>query len=290
MAARPIWKGHLRLSLVTVPVRVYPATNAAGDIHFNQLHRDCMSRIQYKKWCPVHEREVTKDEIVKGYEFQRGKYVALEEEEIAKVRPESTRIVNLRQVTDAAEVDSLLLDTPYFVAPDGAAAAESFAVLREALKGKAAIGTVAFHGRERLVALQPRGAGLVMHTLRHDEDVRDIDAIPELDDLPAKLKPEEISLARKVIGGFEAPLDLAAYTDSYEEALRSMIKAKVEGEEIVETDIEEPPKVVNLMEALRKSLDQVSAQKKRPARAAKASRKKTARTGKVTKFARRRAS
>lgn len=289
MAARPIWKGHLRLSLVTVPVRVYTATNASGDIHFNQLHRDCMSRIQYKKWCPVHEREVSKDEIVKGYEFQRGKYVALEEEEIAKVRPESTRIVNLRQVTDAAEVDALLLDTPYFVTPDGAAAAESFAVLREALKGKAAIGTVAFHGRERLVALQPRGAGLVMFTLRHEEDVRQIDALPELDDLPSKLKPEEISLARKVIGGFEAPLDLSAYEDSYETALRAMIKAKVEGEEIVETDVAEPPKVVNLMEALRKSLDQVSAQKKRPARATKTTRKKTARPAKVAKFSRRRA-
>lgn len=272
-----------------MPVRVYTATDASGDIHFNQLHRECLSRIQYKKWCPVHDREVTKDEIVKGFEFQRGKYVALEDEEIAKVRPESTRIVNLRQVAAAEDIDPLLLDTPYFVAPDGKAAAESFAVLREALKGKAAVGTVAFHGRERLVALQPRSAGLIMHTLRHENDVRDIDAIPELDELPSKVRPEEIALARKVIGGFETPLDLGSYKDTYEEALRTMIDAKIEGEEIVETEVEEPPKVVNLMDALRRSLDQVSSRKKRPARA-KTTRKKSAKPAKVAKFARKRAS
>jgi DNA end-binding protein Ku len=283
MAARPLWKGHLRLSLVTVAVRVYPATNSAGSIHFNQLHRECQTRIVYKKWCPFHDREVTNDEIVKGYEFQKGRYVELEDEDIAKVRPESTRIVQLRQVAAADAIDPLLIDTPYFVAPDGKAAAESFAVLREALKDKAAIGTLAFHGRERLVALEPRGNGMIMFTLRHDDDVRDIDAIPELDDVPTKVRADEISLARKVIGGFETPLDFSTYKDTYEAALRKMIDAKIEGEEIVETEAEAPPKVVNLMDALRKSLDQVSGQKKRPAKSAKpAPRKKP---GRVTKFA-----
>jgi DNA end-binding protein Ku len=274
MAARAIWKGHLRLSLVTIPIRVFPATNAAAEIRFHQLHRVCETRIQYRKWCPHCEREVSNDEIVKGYEFERGRYVELEAEDIDKVRPESTRIVNLSQVADASAVDPLLYDTPYFLAPDGKVAAESFAVLRDALQGKAAIGTVAFHGRERLVAIEPRDNGLVMHTLRRANELRQMTAIEELGDVPKKAKAEEVSLAKKVMGGFEHTLDLSKYRDAYEDALRAIIRQKIAGKEIVEpTSTEEPPRVVNLMDALRKSLDQVSAQKKKPARAAAAARR-----------------
>src|SRR6476646_942462 len=200
MAARSIWKGHLRLSLVTIPIRVYPATNASATVHFNQLHRVCQTRIQYKKWCPHCEREVSNDEIVRGYEFERGRYVELEEADIEKVRPESTRVVNLSQFADASAIDPLLYDTPYYLAPDGKVAAESFAVMRDALQGKAAIGTVAFHGRERLVAIEPRESGLVMFTLRRADEVRKIDGIGDLDDVPKKAKADEVALAKKVMG------------------------------------------------------------------------------------------
>jgi DNA end-binding protein Ku len=274
MAARALWKGHLRLSLVTVPIRVYPATDPAGDVSFNQLHRECMTRIRYKKWCPTHDREVTNDEIVKGYEFQRGRYVALEAEDIAKVRPESTRIINLSQFTEAEAIDPLLIDQPYYLAPDGKVASESFAVLREALKGKAAVGTVAIHGRERLVAIEPRETGMIMFTLRREDEVREIGNIDELKDVPRKVNSEEITLARRVMGGFEGRLDLSKYPDTYEKALREMIDAKIEGEEVVTTEPEAPPRVVNLMDALRKSLDQVSKEKKRPAKAPAATARK----------------
>ena len=287
MAARAIWKGHLRLSLVTIPIRVFAATNNAAEISFHQLHRVCETRIQYKKWCPHCEREVKNDEIVKGYEFERGRYVELEDEDIEKVRPESTRIVNLSQFADVDAIDPLLYDTPYYLAPDGKVAAESFAVMRDALEGKAAIGTVAFHGRERLVAIEPRENGLVMHTLRRANELRKIDAIPELDDVPKKAKSEEVALARKVMGGFEHTLDLSRYRDQYEEALRRMIEQKVAGKEIVEpTPVEEPARVVNLMDALRKSLNQVSAEKKIPAKASHAKPSKHARKShaRVTKF------
>jgi len=267
MAARSIWKGHLRLSLVTIPIRVYPATNASATVRFNQLHRVCETRIQYKKWCPHCEREVSNDEIVKGYEFERGRYVELADEDIEKVRPESTRVVNLSQFADAAAIDPLLYDTPYYLAPDGKVAAESFAVMRDALQGKAAIGTVAFHGRERLVAIEPRESALVMFTLRRADEVRRIDGIGDLDDVPKKAKADEVALAKKVMGGFEHKLDLSAYRDTYEDALRKMIDRKIEGKQIVEpNETEAPPRVVNLMDALRKSLDQVSTQKKTPAR------------------------
>jgi DNA end-binding protein Ku len=284
MAARSIWKGHLRLSLVTIPIRVYPATDPSADIRFNQLHRVCQTRIQYKKWCPHCEREVTKDEIVKGYEFERGRYVELEDEDVEKVRPESTRVVHLSQFADAEAIDPLYYDTPYYLAPDGKVAAESFAVMRDALQGKAAIGTVAFHGRERLVAIEPRAAGLVMFTLRRTDEVRDIGAIDELETVPKKAKAEEVALAKKVMGGFEETVDLSKYKDTYEEALRDIIEQKIAGKEIVEpAPAEEPPRVVNLMDALRKSLDQVSTGKKKPAKAVGSRRAKKL-AGRVAKF------
>jgi len=287
MATRPIWKGHLRLSLVTIAVRVFPATNAAATVSFHQLHRKCQTRIQYKKWCPHCEVEVPNTDIVKGYEFQRGRYVVLEEKDIEKVRPESTRVITLTQFAEASAVDPILYDQPYYLAPDGKVAAESFAVMRDALAGKAAIGIVAMHGRERLVAIEPRDSGLAMFTLRRSNEIRAIDAIPELDDVPKKAKADEVALAKKVIGGFEKTLDLAAFTDTYEEALRAMIDKKIAGEEIIEPEESEaPPRVVNLMDALRKSLDQVSTGKKKPARApaAATTARKTTAHGKVTKF------
>jgi DNA end-binding protein Ku len=280
MPSRPLWKGHLRMSLVTIPVRVYPATNPGATIHFNQLHRKCQTRIQYKKWCPHCKREVTNDEIVKGYEFERGRYVALEDEDIDKVRPESTKVIHLQQFATAAAVDPMLLEQPYYLAPDGKVAAESFAVMREALRGQAAIGTVAFHGREHPVAIEPRDAALVMFVLRHEDELRRIDAIPELDTVPTRVKSEEVALAKKVMGGFESAIDFSRYHDTYEEALRKMIDAKIEGEEIIATPEAPQPKVVNLMDALRKSLEEVSTSKKRPARANARPRR-----GKVTKIA-----
>jgi DNA end-binding protein Ku len=266
---RAIWKGHLRLSLVTIPIRVFPATNAAATIHFHQLHRTCQTRIQYKKWCPHDHVEVANDEIVKGYEFERGRYVVIEDKEIEKVRPESTRVVNLSQIVDAKAIDPIFYEEPYFLSPGGKPAAESFAVLRDALQGKAAIGTVAFHGRERLVAIESRESGLSMFTLRRRNEIRSISAVSELEDVPRRTKAEEVSLAKKVMASFErTSIDFSKYPDTYEEALRKMIDRKVAGEEIVEpAEPEAPAKVVNLMDALKKSLDEVSAHRKRPAKA-----------------------
>jgi DNA end-binding protein Ku len=278
LVPRSLWKGHLRLSLVTIPIRVFSATNAAAEVSFNQLHRECQTRIQYKKWCPACDREVTNDKIVKGFEFEKGRYVALEDEDIQNVRPESTRVVNLGQVTDRDQIEPMLYDTPYYLAPDGKVAAESFAVLRDALEGKAAVGTVAFHGRERLVAIEPKDNGLVMYTLRRTAELRKMSTITELDDVPKKAKAEEVQLAKRVMGGFEQTIDFAKCRDSYEDALRKMIDKKIAGKEIVETEEpDEAPRVVNLMDALRKSLDQVSGAKKKPARAKTAAKKKPTR-------------
>ena len=159
MAARPTWKGYLKVSLVTVPVRVFPATNATGVVRFNQLHAECRTRIRQKKWCEECDREVDKSEIVKGYEFEKGRYVVVDEEDIAKAKPESTRIINLLRFADVESIDPIYVERPFYLAPDGKVAAEAFAVLREALEGKAGIGKLALLGREYLVAVQPRDRG-----------------------------------------------------------------------------------------------------------------------------------
>jgi len=270
MAARPTWKGYLKISLVNIPVRVFPATDSAATISFNQLHRECQTRIQQKRWCPRCEVEVPTSDLVKGYEFEKGRYVVVDEDDLARVRTESTRVINLVQFTEAKAIDPIYLERAYYLAPDGAVAAEAFAVMREGMQGKAGVGKVALYGREYLVAIQPRGKGMVMHTLRHAREIRSMDAIDELSDVTAKAKPEEMKLARQVIQNFEGELDMSEYRDEYQEELKRIIDAKIAGEEIVEKEEEAPPKVVNLMEALRKSLDRVSSEKKKTAKAAMA--------------------
>ncbi len=203
---------------------------------------------------------------MKGYEFEKGRYAVLDDEDIAKVRPESTRVINVMQFADAAMIDPVYVERPYYLAPDGNVAAEAFAVMREGMQGKAAIGKLALYGREYLVAIQPREKGLVMYTLRHASEVRSMGAIDELNVVPAKIKPDEVKLARQVIGNFETEGDLTQYKDDYQEALRKVIDAKIAGEEVATPQEEAPPKVVNLMEALRQSLERVSTTKKKAAK------------------------
>ena len=267
MSARATWKGFLKISLVNIPIKVFPATETSGTISFNQLHGACQTRIQQKRWCPQCNREVPISEIVKGYEFEKGRYVVLTEEDFDKVRPASTRVIELVQFADDSAIDPIYVDRSYYLAPDGRMAADAFAVMRDGMKGKVGIGKLALYGREYLVAVRPQQRGIVMHTLHHAAEIRSMEAVEELNTVSPKVKPEEIKLARQVIDTFEGPLDLASYKDEYREGLQAIIDAKIAGQENVAPSLDAPPKVVNLMEALRKSLDTVSATKKRPAKA-----------------------
>jgi DNA end-binding protein Ku len=267
MAARATWKGYLKVSLVNIPIRVFPATDSAASISFNQLHAECQTRIQQKKWCPKHDREVTNAEIVKGYEFEKGRYVVVTDEDIEKVRPPSTRVIDLQQFAERDELDPIYFERPYYLAPDTQVAADAFAVIREGMAGKVGIGKVALYGREYLVAVEAREKGLVMYTLRQADEIRAMSEVSEYDLLPEKPKAAEVQLARQVISTFEKPLDLKQYKDEYQAELRRIIDAKIAGEEVVATEEETPSKVVDLMEALRKSLSTVSEAKKKPAKA-----------------------
>jgi DNA end-binding protein Ku len=253
---------------------VFPATDASSDVSFRQLHRKCHTPIQLKKWCPHCEEEVGASDIVKGYESSKGRYVLVTDEEIAKVRPENTHVIDLSHILDTTEVDPIYIERSYFLAPDTSNAGGPFAVLREALDGQAGVGRLAMHGREYLVALLARENGLVMYTLRTAGEVRDMSGMDTLAFAEGKTKPDEVRLARQVLNSLDHKTKLSAFTDHYEESLRAMLAAKTE----TEVETEEKPraggtkKVVNLMDALRQSLAAVNSERKTPARA-KAGRK-----------------
>src|SRR5258708_18890106 len=166
---------------------------------FNQIHGECQTRIQQKRWCAHCNREVPNSEIVKGSEFEKGSYVIMSEEDFDKVRPESTRVIDLVQFADDASIDPMYVDRAYYLAPDGTMAADAFAVMRDGMKGKVGIGKLALYGREYLVAVRPQGRGIVMYTLHHAAEIRSIDTVEELSSVATTVKPEEIKLARQVI-------------------------------------------------------------------------------------------
>jgi DNA end-binding protein Ku len=267
VAARPIWKGAIKLSLISIPVRVFAATNSSSDVAFRQLHRKCHTPIQLKKWCPHCEEEVTAGEIVKGYESSKGRYVVVAEEDIKKLRPESTHVIDLSHILETKDIDPIYIERSYFLAPDNKNAGSPFAVLREALEGQAGVGRLALHGREYLVAVLPRESGLVMYTLRTAGEVRDMSGIDTLEFAEPKTRPDEVRLARQVLNALDHETKLSAFTDHYEEALRAMLAAK-SGTEIEASEEAKPGagKVVNLMDALRQSLASVSTTKRKPAR------------------------
>jgi DNA end-binding protein Ku len=246
----------LKISLVTVPVRVYTALNNGEKITFNQLHKGCHQRVRQKLVCPVHG-EVERENIVKGYEYAEQKFVTMDEADLEKVRLETTATLDLVQFVRPEELDPLLLDAPYYVGPDGPVAEEGFGVLREALRRAKliGIGRVVLSGKEKLVALKPLGKGFVFFVLRYLAEVRP--ANDYFQDLPEQ-KPDEtqVALAQQLIASKSAPFHHAAFTDRYQSALLEVIKAKIQGTEPVLVPRHEVDQVISLMDALRQSVAQ----------------------------------
>lgn len=278
MAARAYWQGQIRLALVSIPVEVYSATKSGASISFRQIHEPSGKRINYEK-VVQGIGPVDRDDIVKGYEISKGNYVLLDEDEIEAVKIESKKTLELVQFVDADEIDVFYFEKPYYVVPADDLANEAFIVLREALKQakKVAVGQLALRGREYLVSLKPCGKGIVMETLRYEDEVRQAQEyfkdIP--DEKPAK---EMLELAKTLIDKKTAPFDAGEYHDRYVEALHSLIekKAKAKGKKVLE-DVEEPEtgrgsNVIDLMAALKKSVgdDKKPAAKKAPAKKAPA--------------------
>lgn len=267
----PGWKGSLKLSLITIPIRVVPATRKS-DVSFHQLHRTCKTPIQMKRWCPHCDEEVTSDDLVKGYESSKGRYVLAEEQEIEKVRPKSTHVVDISHVLTQTAIDPIYIERTYYVLPGTEAAGSPFAVVREGLGDNAAVGRVAIWGREYLVAIIPQDKILLMHTLRTSGEVRSSTSLSGLSFTRSRPAAAEVKLAKQVLNSFPSEGDISAFTDHYQEALRKMLASKIEMESAA---VDEAPSkrgksnVVPLMDALRKSLES--------ARAANSGRRKTSR-------------
>jgi DNA end-binding protein Ku len=255
MAARPTWQGHLRLSLVSCPVALYTATSRSHDVSFNMLHKDTHNRIRMIPTDP-ELGPVERSDIVKGYQIEKDRYVIVTPEEIENVRLESTRIIDIDKFVDEEDIDRLYWNDPYFLVPDGKVAIEAFTVIREAMKsaGKVALGRVVMHQRERLLAMEPRGKGLIAYTLRTYDEVKKPEEV--FDNIPDK-QPDKnmVEIASKIIEQQEGPFDPTQFKDHYEEALRALIeeKEKSAGRKVTAPKHEEA-EVIDLMEALRRSL------------------------------------
>jgi DNA end-binding protein Ku len=269
MAPRSTWKGHLRLSLVSCPVRLYNATSRSEKVSFNLLHKDTHNRIQMKP----HDPElgaVERSDLVKGYQYEKDQYVVFTEEDFDKVQIESSKAIVIEKFVDAQDVDPIYFDSPYYVAPDGAVAEETFRVIQWAMreKRKVALSRVVLSNRERLIALMCRDKGFLMMTLRTADEVRESEAY--FTDIEEEEPEQEmLELAERLIEQKSSKFDPSEFRDLYQEALLEMVKAKVKGQEPVIAQAPERGKVINLMDALRRSLgDEKPPAKSKPRKAA----------------------
>jgi DNA end-binding protein Ku len=254
MAYRPTWQGHLKLSLVTCPVALFTAINAGGDVHFNLINPKTNNRIKMITTDP-DTGPVDRSDLVKGYEVAKGEYILLTNDEIDAVKLESTKTIDIERFVAGDEIDRLYWDNPYYLAPDGKLAQEAFGVIRTAMEksGRIALGRVVIGTRERILALEPRGKGILAYTLRTDAEVRKPAEIFEgISDKAAD--PAMIAIAEKIIEQQEGPFDPGRFVDRYEEALKALIEDKKQGHKPAEVTEPEDTNVVDLMSALRASL------------------------------------
>lgn len=254
MAPRASWKGHLRLSLVSCAVKLYPATSTSERISFNQLHKDTHNRINMKPVDPELGL-VERGDLVKGYEYEPKQFVIIDETDLETVRIESNHTLNIEAFVDEDEIDVLYQDAPYYLAPDGAMAEETFIVLREAMRrsGKVAIARLVLTSRERIVTIGARENGMFITTLRNPNEVRG--TAEYFSNIPVgKPDQEMLDLAQKLIEQKVAPFDPKAYEDRYELALMAMIKEKLKGHKPIVAAAPERGNVINLMDALKASL------------------------------------
>ncbi len=267
MAPRASWKGQLRLSLVSCQVKLFPATSASERITFNQLHKDTHNRINMKAVDPELGM-VERSDLVRGYEYEPKQYIIIDDADIDAVRIESNHTMNIEAFVDASEVDVLYQDSPYYLAPDGAMAEETFVVLREALRksGKVAIARLVLTSRERVITIGARDNGMFVTTLRNPNEVRG--SAEYFDNIPVgKPDPEMLDLAQKLIEQKVTTFNPKNYEDRYEQALMAMIREKLKGHQPIVAAAPERGNVINLMDALKASLGEAKPAAKSKAKA-----------------------
>ena len=268
---RSIWKGHIQFSLVTIPIRIYNAVDTEETIRFNQLHKEDNGAVGYDKKCKKCGKALASEDIVKGYQFSPEQYVIISPEDIEKIKLKSTKLIEIEGFIDASEVHPTLYDSPYFAGPDGPVAAKTYSLLTQALQasGKVGIGKVVLREREEVVLISPLDQGLVLYKLRNPQELRKIADVPQLEKVQAT--KDELKLSISLVESMAATLEEMDLKDKYRDALREMIEAKIAGKQIISSPEEQTP-VVDIMTALRQSIEKTKAQKK-PMEKAKGTKK-----------------
>jgi DNA end-binding protein Ku len=262
---RAIWRGHIQFSLVTIPVRIYNAIDSSETISFNLLTKDGHNPVGYEKKDKVTGKTLKNDEIVKGFQYEPGQFVIIEEEDFNKVKLKSEKVIEIQGFVDASEVPATLFEAPYYIGPDGDVAAKTYGLLSETLKqsNMLGVGKVVLRDREIPLLLAPYDKGIVMYRLRYPHEVRNINEVPMLGQV--KADKDQLKLAKTLVDSMTMRFADIEMKDHYTEALQEIIDAKVAGREVVMV-AEEAPEVVDIMTALKASID---AAKKKPMEKAK---------------------
>ena len=260
---RAIWKGHIRFSLVTIPIRIYTAVESGYAIRFNQLSRETKNPVSYQKVDKITGEPLNNEDIIKGYQYEPNQYVVIDPEEIENIKPKSGKVIEIESFVQATEVHPTLYDTPYFIGPDGDVAAKTYALLREALQdaGKVAVGRVILRDKENMVLLNPLDKGLVMYKLRFPAEVREMKQVPKLDDASGNIDKDQLKMAHTLIDSMSKPFEEVEMSDRYHDAVMKLIEAKLEGKEVVAPQEEDVP-TVDIMTALKQSIEQAKSDKK----------------------------
>jgi DNA end-binding protein Ku len=263
LMASSVWKGHITFGLVSFPVRLFSAARSET-ISFNQLHKDDNSRIRQVTYCQLEDKPVPRTELVKGYEYEKDRYVVIDDEDIKKVAPKTAKVMEILEFVKAADVDPVYLESSYYVAPDEGGE-KPYALLFQAMRESNyfALAKVAMHNREHVIVLRPGAKGILSHTMYYQDEIRQVD---EFRTDTSLVKDKELDMAKMLISSLEAEFEPQKYHDGYRENLRQMIEAKIEGKKVVETPEAHIAPVIDIMEALKKSL----AEKRKPAQVATA--------------------
>src|SRR5688572_12753942 len=229
---RSIWKGHIRFSLVTIPIRIYNAVDTEETIRFNQLHKEDHGAVGYDKKCKKCGKALTTEEIVKGYQFEPEQYVIVSPEDLAKIKLKSTKVIDIEGFIDAEEVHPTLYESPYFAGPDGIVAAKTYSLLSQALKasGKVGLGKVVLRDREEIIMIGPLDGGLVLYRLRNPKELRKMQDVPQIEH--KEINKDELKLSVSLVESMASTLADADLADRYRDALREMIEAKIAGKEV----------------------------------------------------------
>ncbi len=249
--ATTVWKGHLTFGLVSLPIKLYTAARAET-ISFNQLHKTDHSRVKQVLFCQAEDKPVSRSELVKGFEYEKDRYVVIDDEDIKKMAPKTAKVMEILEFVKQAEVDPVYFESSYYVAPDDAGE-KPYALLFQALKQSeyVAVAKIAMHNREHIVILRPSGQGMTLHTMYYEDEIRKTEAFRTDTSL---VKEKEIGLALMLVESLAATFDASKYQDTYRQNLRTMIEAKVQGQEVVAPVEVQQTKVVDIMEALKASL------------------------------------